>query len=78
MPLATYIMLNMFSRTELIRAAFAVDSIALAVLVLMPGGVQDNARDAGAQSLTFILLEEAKATSVSQCTVGCEKTKFQP
>jgi hypothetical protein len=39
------------------------------------------ARDAGAQSLTFItliLLEEANATSVSQCTVDSEKTKFQP
>jgi hypothetical protein len=39
------------------------------------------ARDAGAQSLTFItliLLEEANATSVSQCTVGSGKTKFQP
>ena len=54
------------------------DSIVLVVLVLMSGGFQDNARDAGAQSLTFILLEEAKATSVSQCAVGSEETKFQP
>lgn len=62
-------MLDVFSRTALNRAAFAVDSIVHAVLMVMPGGIQDNARDAGAQSLTsntFILLEEAKATFVSQ------------
>jgi hypothetical protein len=69
-----------FSRTALNRAAIVVDFMVLAVLVMsVVFKIMRGLRERKA-SLPLLLScwRRRMPTSVSQCTVGSEKAKFQP